>query len=249
MMRKLESHILEKVATWEKEVVSGKHRPFEIQLTFKIGRNGNDVIAFDSVLTHYVFYYVLGADAFNLSADHDEAAKIKIPLSKIQWENNYFFICSWLPGIPERSTFWTKRFEKQLLAAVDTRRISTRMGNFKSFHMPTLYDDRKTYILQGKGDIELIRKILPNPFHIGKKAGSGFGECEYRIREIPNAHALMSHNVLQRPLPVAYCEERGWKVKDGKRVFRPISPPYFGRFARKHECWDIGTILHERKTA
>lgn len=242
-MRLLPGYIKRKVEEWKDSVYNSKYKPFKMDLYFKIGRNGNDVLAFDSVISHYTFLHVLGEDAYNLSYDHDENIKIPIPLSKVQWEDTFFFVCGWFPSIPEKTTFWTKRFEKNLLNSVKNKRVSIRQGQFRSYQMPTLYDDRKHYVIWGKGDINLIKKILPNPFWIGKKTSIGFGECEYTIKEQNQSNGLMFRNILQRPLPIGFVKSRHWKIKNGNSIYRPICPPYFGRFAKEIECWDVGTEL------
>lgn len=244
MRREIESAVLENVNNWNKQTLNGDYQPFKITLNFRVGRNGNDVIAFDSVISHYCMMHVLQSEFYNLSYDHDELIPLRIPLAKIQYENDFFYICGWLPGIPEKTAFWTKRFEKQIVESVTNTKVSVRQGQFKSYKMPTLYDDKKQYVIWGKGDIDMIREVLPNPFHVGKKAAIGFGECEYTIEKVDRSNGLMFHNFLQRPLPMKFVDEKGWKIENGNIVSRPIAPPYFGEKARKHICYDVGSKLY-----
>lgn len=250
-MRELTVKVKQKIQQWNDSANEGILEPFRIDIYFKIGRAGNDAIAFDAILSHAVFYHVLEDDAFNLSADYDENIKLRLPLAKVNWLDTWFYNCGWIPGVPDKVTRWTKRFEKSLLQSVDSKRVSIRQGEFKSYHMPLLYDDRKHYIIRGVGVVDKIQMLLKDFNWIGKKTAAGFGQCEMEISNQVNK-LYKWHNFgivwdyqLQRPLPVENVFEY---YKDairieGERRMCPIHPPYFGRSVKLVECWDVGTKI------
>lgn len=245
-MRKLEPSILNKVENWNNLTrKSALNENFIIHLEFKTGRSGNDILAFDSVIAHYTMLYVLQSDYFNLSYDHDELVPITIPLFKVQFKDTFFYMCSYLFDLPEKSTYWTKRFEKRLLNSVNAKRVSVQQGDFKSYLMPTLYSDRKHYKIFGEGNIELLKKIIPNPAHIGKKHSVGWGECTWEIEKQNgnSSFALMRYDKLMRPLPVDYCKQKGWFPENDFIEMRPICPPYYGINSKPVNSYPAGTKL------
>ena len=246
MRRELPESVRQKVDAWNALVESSDVKQhFKITLDFKMGRAGNDVLAFDAVIAHYTMLHVLRADYFDLSLDHDELVPIKLPIHKLQHGDDYFYLCSYLNDLPNKTTFWVKRFEKQMLNAVDTKRVSTRQGPFKSYKMPILYSDRIKYVIWCTGNFDLVKQILPNPLHVGKKHAIGFGECSYKIemQRMQKTNSLLCKGYLQRPLPVSFCEERSWKPENGIIENRPISPPYFGAKAKSIMCFAGGSKL------
>lgn len=247
-MRTLPKEVMEKVNEWNDRIRNRNidFEPFRITCNFITARCGNDILIFDSVILHFAMNYVLGQYMYLLSADHDERVKLKIPVKKMQIEDNYFFAVGCIPSVPKKVSFWTKRFEKRNLNIVDAKRVSTRMGRFRSYKMPILYDDKKTYEIYGLGKYEFLRDIIPPKGHIGKKAAVGWGECELSLEKVDIEDPLIIDGKLHRPLPVEYCRKQGILV-DGIIEERPINPPYYGPHAKYLPCFRAGSrILGEQ---
>jgi len=244
-MRKLPKHIKEKANKFNlilKNRLPKYYSPFEIELNFIVGRNGNSFIFFDAILMHFAFYHVLEKEYFNLSVDFDERLYIGIPIQKkyFYFENGYreyFYLSGGIFDIPNKICFSTKRTEEPILNIVKERRVRINSGNFKNFKKPILYSTNKKYKIKGIGDIEMIEKILYNNLNIGKKTSIGFGECKFKIKQINKLELFdnaTKHYI--RPLPCEYIRQKHLPPI-GNKIINPIRPPYFGINSKEYECF------------
>lgn len=242
-MRKLSNEIIDICDKWNYQMLTDyldKSEPFEVELTFKIGRLGNNFLFFDSIISHFVFLYVLKDKFFNFSYDFDEPIYLEIPIKKKYYytekDREYFYLCGALCDIPNKVTFMTKKTQHPRIPIIKDRRVRVNAGSLKNYKLPILYSTRKNYKIHGIGNIELIDKILYNNLNIGKKAAIGYGQCSYKIRQINRLKIFDSENKHYiKPIPVTYIRQK--KLPPcGEDIYSPIHPPYYGRNVKYYEC-------------
>jgi hypothetical protein len=216
------------------------HEPFQIDIKFDVGRQGNSFLFFDAVVAHFTFLYVLKEKFFHISADFDQRLHIDIPIQKKFYndkngDRDYFYLCGGFFNIPEKVSYFCKRTDEPVVPIIKNRRIKTNGGILKNYKLPILYDIKKYYQIKGIGDIELLEKILPKKINIGKKTAVGFGNCKIKIKAI-NKLELLNNNEKKyiRPVPVEYLKQK--KLPIINKINSVYRPPYYGRNAIYKEC-------------
>lgn len=255
-MRELSQEMKDTIYNWNKEVNALKKidmQYFSIDIQFIIPRAWYSRIFLDSIIWHHIFYSVMWSDAYNLSFDYDRPVNLSIPLAKEQWNNTFFHNASCINTIPEYQSYKTKRFLKSMPESIDTRRISTQVGQTKSYLLDVQYDTKMNYRLFWKWDISLIKKVLPEKLYIWKSTAIWYWLCEYEIKVLwdwkKSFAGLLDYHKALRPLPVWWCQLVWLKPKGEYTIERlPIHMPYFGKNADYYDCYIEGTeFIFEKK--
>ena len=244
-MRKLPREVNQKISIWNEEVKDNYKNieSFQIDIDYIVGRTGDKYLYFDSVISHMVAEYVLGEWLYILSPDHDEQFNLKLPIKKeCRRTNHWFYECGGMFNQPEQVTHWTKRFEKMQLQTVKNKRISTKGGEFKSYRMPTLYDNKKKYRIISKGTYYLVEKIFHTEYNVSKRAAIGFGEAKLKLKKSHFKTVLWFDRKLLRPIPIAFFKDKNIVV-EGEQIYCSIHPPYYGRNSKQFLCYNFDSIV------
>jgi hypothetical protein len=224
------------------------NEPFEVELIFDVGRLGNSFLFFDSIVSHYVFFYVLKKKFFNISVDYDDRLHIDIPIEKKFFDSEicnheyygkreYFYLCGGIFDIPDKVSFVTKKTEHPIIPIIKNKKIRVNAGTFKNYKFPVLYSVKKKYIIRGVGDIELLEKVLPKKMNIGKKTSIGYGQYTLKIKKIDKLKLFDNetrHYI--RPIPIEYLKQKNMNWISEK-IYNPIRPPYYGKNCKYYECY------------
>lgn len=216
------------------------NEPFEIEIKFKTGRSGNSFIFFDSIISHFIFQYVLKDLFFDLSSDFDERLHIDIPIAKkYYWDHNnsreYFYLCGGIFDDMSKINMFVKRTDNPVIPIIKEKRVRVNAGTLKNYKMPIQYNTNENYIIRGIGDIEMIEKVLPKNLNIGKKTAIGFGECEFKIRLVNKLELFDNETKTYiRPIPIEYIQQK--KLPIFNTIQSAYRPPYYGVNAKYTEC-------------
>ncbi len=220
------------LSEWNSKCKRAKCESFKIYVNFIVGRAGNDILPFDSVISYFAMRYLLGKEIYNLHSK--DWIEIEIPVKK---EGPFYHIGSILE-IPNIASFWVKRFEKRYLNSVDSNIVRTGTGKFKNYLQPIMYSTKKNYTVFGAGDIGMLKEIIPERWFLGKKTASGYGECMLSVSESNNADVLFQDGILQKHIPVEYLKHLNPKKATIRML--PCAYPYYGPHAKRYNCFEAG---------
>jgi hypothetical protein len=234
--------IKEKIAEWNQKMTEiKKENHFQIHINFQTPRAGNDIMMFDSVLSYFAMKYLLGVDFHNLGK---EWIHVEIPVKKWDGSDPFYFITG-IMDQPDIPTYWIKRYEKRYLQSVGDKLVRTNMGKFRNYMQPLLTSTKEHYVIDGIGNYELIKEILPEKTFLGKKTGSGYGQCIVEVKLIkskayPSDLISCPGYALKRHLPCSYFTGPIAKPIIG---MRPVKYPYYGKMSQKCKVYEAGSIL------
>ena len=109
----------------------------------------------------------------------------------------------------------------------DVRRIQTRKGRYKVYHMPMFYRVAPWVRWHAVGDASDVRELLSDVQAIGKKRKHGWGwVTRWEVREGDADRSVVVDGVPQRSVPVT--ERTGQLVAPAaRRMLWGYYPPYY----------------------
>lgn len=231
--------IKEKITEWNHKMSElPKKDRFKIMIEFQTPRAGNDIMMFDSVISYFTMKHVLGVEFHNLGR---EWIHIEIPVEKWNGPDPFYFITG-IMDQPDIPTYWVKRYEKRELQIVKDKLVRTNTGKFRNYMQPLLTCTKKDYIIDGIGNYKLLETIIPKKTFLGKKTGSGYGQCIITVELIEGGRGdfLIRKGVLQRPLPCSYIPGDLQKAIFNEK---PVKYPYYGEASNKCKIYEAGSCI------
>ena len=227
-MRKISQNLRKKINNYSEYIERLEFKPLKIKFDFKIGRNGNDFIMLDSIVSYFCLLYVLGDDFFNLSIDFDDIIEVPIPIKKMKNNNgDFYYLCGGIKEIPNKVTWFVKRTLEPKTNIIKEAKVITNSGHFKNYKSPMLYSLSKSLTIPFIGNREELEKILPPIINIGKKSSIGFGQATWEIEEAEEFKILEGDGFI-RPIPI-WDDETISKASHLKKNSKLIGykSPYF----------------------
>lgn len=188
-------------------------QPLRITATLRTGVISDNFLPLDAILFYQVMRRAYGPQEMTTpgAKQMQQGTPPPMPLDKATINGWWMWTCSFAQWGPhtDGQSFWTKRFDQTLSDLVDfggkRGKIDNSSGRYKGYNMPVFYRHALYIRWYATGDLEVIRDLLADVTHIGKKITQGFGRVNaWSVEPWPHSWWLRNdRGKLMRAIPEA----------------------------------------------